>query len=192
MRACLRLVLVALCIAGCASPSQTSSGGAEEKRTALRQMRDTSLQEFYATKAGLEEEVRAAVGYGVFDGSQTNLVLYVGAVGAGVVVDNKDGAETFMTMVRAGTGPGIGYKKYRQLLVFKDRTVFDTFRTLGADVGASADATLKVGEGKGLSLDGSKSFNPTLSVYQITDRGALLQANWGGVAYAPDSALNAK
>jgi len=25
--------------------------------------------------------------------------------------------------------------------------------------------------------------------YQITDRGALLQANWGGVAYSPDADL---
>ena len=30
-----------------------------------------------------------------------------------------------------------------------------------------------------------------MSVYQITDRGALLQANWGGVTYLPDSELNA-
>ena len=42
-----------------------------------------------------------------------------------------------------------------------------------------------------MTLDGSTSFNPSLSVYQITDSGALLQANWGGVAYTPDSELNA-
>jgi len=62
----------------------------------------------------------------------------------------------------------------------------------GADVGASADATFKTSGTKGLTLDGSTSFNPHLSVYQITDSGALLQANWGGVAYLPDGELNAK
>jgi hypothetical protein len=41
-------------------------------------------------------------------------------------------------------------------------------------------------------LDGSTSFNPMLSVYQVTDSGMLLQANWGGVAYLPDGTLNAK
>jgi hypothetical protein len=92
-------------------------------------------------------------------------------------------------MKRAGTGPGVGYKKFRQLMVFKDRTLFDQFRKLGADVGASADATMKIG-GKGVAVDPNVSFNPKLSVYQITDRGALLQANWGGVAYAPDAELN--
>jgi lipid-binding SYLF domain-containing protein len=94
-----------------------------------------------------------------------------------------------MVMKRAGTGPGVGYKGYRQIMVFKTRALFDQFRTVGADVSASADATAKVG-GKGSSFDGSVSFNPQLSVYQITDRGLLLQANWGGVAYYPDSELN--
>jgi hypothetical protein len=56
---------------------------------------------------------------------------------------------------------------------------------------AIADATFKRENGdKGMVLDGSVSFNPELSVYQITDKGMLLQANWGGVGYLPDSDLN--
>ena len=94
-----------------------------------------------------------------------------------------------MKMTRAGTGPGVGYKKFRQLMVFKDRALFDNFRSLGADIGASADATMKIG-GKGVAVDPNVSFNPLLSIYQITDSGALLQANWGGVAYVPDADLN--
>lgn len=79
--------------------------------------------------------------------------------------------------------------KIDKLMVFKDRSLFDKFRSLGADVGASADATMKIG-GKGVAIDPNVSFNPLLSVYQITDRGALLQANWGGVTYQPDADLN--
>jgi hypothetical protein len=128
----------------------------------------------------IRTEVEGAVGYAVFDASQVNVVLYVGATGGGVMVDNANRRETFMTMARAGTGPGVGYKNYRQLMVFKDRTLFDTFSTVGADLGASADATFKTSDAKGVSMDGSTSFNPYLSVYQITDRGVLLQANWAG------------
>jgi lipid-binding SYLF domain-containing protein len=153
-------------------------------------MRDTAMQDFYATSPAIRKEVEGAVGYAVFDASQVNLVLYLGAMGAGVMVDNANRKETFMTMKRAGTGPGVGYKSYRQLIVFKDRALFDTFSTVGADVGASADAAFKMAGKEGVSLDGSKSFNPHLSVHQITDRGALLQANWGGVAYLPDEELN--
>jgi lipid-binding SYLF domain-containing protein len=183
------LAAAALGVAACATPGGISADAAAKRRLQSQEMRDESLKQFYANKPELREELKGAVGYGVFDASQVNLLLYVGAVGSGILVD-KDGKETFMKVTRAGTGPGVGYKTYRQLLVFKDQGLFDTFRSLGADVGASADATLKIGSGKGVSLDGSTSFNPYLSVYQYTDSGILLQANWGGVAYLPDEDLN--
>ncbi len=172
-----------------AHKSKMSAAEATKKRNALLKMRDDALEDFYATKAEIKEEVAKAVGYAVFDASQVNVVLLVGGQGGGVLVENGTGKETFMKMKRAGTGPGVGYKKFRQLMVFKDRSLFDKFRQLGADVGASADATMKIG-GKGVAVDPNVSFNPQLSVYQITDRGALLQANWGGVAYQPDADLN--
>ena len=171
------------------STSKMSAADAAKKRDALLKMRDDALDDFYATKPEIKAEVAKAVGYAVFDGSQVNIVLFVGGLGGGVLVDNGTGKETFMRMKRAGTGPGLGYKKFRQLMVFRDRSLFDKFKSLGADVGASADATMKIG-GKGVAVDPNVSFNPLLSVYQITDRGALLQANWGGVAYLPDAELN--
>jgi len=48
---------------------------------------------------------------------------------------------------------------------------------------------MKIG-GTGVAVDPKVSFNPLHSIYEITDRGALLQANWGGVAYSPDADLN--
>jgi len=169
--------------------SGMSAADAAKKREAVLKMRDDALEDFYATKPEIKEDVAKAVGYAVFDGSQVNLVLFVGGLGGGVLVENGTGKETFMKMKRAGTGPGLGYKSFRQLMVFKDRSLFDNFRKLGADVGASADATMKIG-GKGVAVAPNISFNPLLSIYQITDRGALLQANWGGVAYLPDANLN--
>jgi lipid-binding SYLF domain-containing protein len=193
------LIPIAL-LAGCSSTGSapaTSAGGeskmsaadAAKERDALRKLRDQTLDDFYATKSEIKAEVTKAVGYAVFDASQVNIVLFVGGLGAGVLVENGTGKETFMKMTRAGTGPGVGYKSFRQLMVFKDRSLFDNFRTLGADMGASADATMKIG-GQGVAVAPNVSFNPLLSIYQITDRGALLQANWGGVAYLPDPDLN--
>jgi lipid-binding SYLF domain-containing protein len=169
--------------------SKMSAAEVAKKRDALRKMRDDALEDIYATKPEIREELAKAVGYAVFDASQVNIVLFVGGLGGGVLVENGNGKETFMRMKRAGTGPGVGYKSFRQLMVFKDRSLFAKFRTLGADVGASADATMKIGD-KGVAVDPNVSFNPLLSIYQITDRGALLQANWGGVAYQPDPDLN--
>jgi lipid-binding SYLF domain-containing protein len=161
----------------------------EKKIDEVHKMKDETLERLYKEKPEAKEEIAKAVGYGVFNASQVNIILFVGATGHGVLVDNKTGQETFMTMTRAGTGPGLGFKSYHQVLVFKSQGLFDQFRTLGADVGAGADATVKM-QGKGASLDGSMSFNPELAVYQFTDQGLLLQANWGGVAYTPDAELN--
>jgi lipid-binding SYLF domain-containing protein len=197
-------VLAAFVLAGCAgSPPAASTPDAStpaadkvasadvaKKRDERRKLRDETLAKLYEGKPEVRDELAKAEGYAVFQGTQLNLVLYVGASGNGILVDNKTGAETFMTMKRAGTGPGAGYKDYRQVMVFKSRALFDQFKSVGADVSASADATLKRSADKGTSFDPSISFNPQLSVYQITDRGMLLQANWGGVAYLPDSDLN--
>src|SRR5687767_11699297 len=97
---------------------------AEKKRQALRKMKDTALEDFYATKAEIKEEVAKAVGYGVFDASQVNIILFVGGLGGGMLVENGTGKETFVKMRRVGTGPGVGYKSFRQLMVFKDKTLF--------------------------------------------------------------------
>lgn len=186
------LLLPLALLPGCAGTggSQGASGGdVEKKRDALRKLRDDALADFYATKPEIKAEVEKAVGYAVFDASQVNILLFVGGLGGGLLVDNRSGKETFMKMTRVGTGPGVGYKSFRQLMVFKDKGLFETFQTVGADVGASADATMKIG-GKGVAIDPNTSFNPLLSIHQITDRGAVLQANWGGVAYLPDPALN--
>ena len=69
--------------------------------------------------------------------------------------------------------------------------MLETFKTVGADVNASGDATVKLTEhGDGKVLDTAVSLDPMISVYQLTDRGVLLQANWGGMAYLPDASLN--
>lgn len=177
-----------------AEESPTSSLSAEEqqkRRDSIRQMRDKTLERLFKAHPKAREEIRKAVGYAVFDASQSNIILLVTGQGIGVAVDNANQQETFMKMARLGTGPGIGHKSYKQVLIFKDRTLFNTFGTVGADVSASGDATLKLKDkGDSLVFDGTVSFNPLLSVYQMTDRGALLQANWGGVGYLPDGDLN--
>ena len=129
------------------------------------------------------------MGYAVFDAAGINIVLLAGVKGNGVAVDNARGKATYMTMLRAGTGPGVGYKDYRMVFVFKSKTVFDQFTTLGMDAGVSTDATMKTG-GKGTEAVEAVSFNPYVKVYQITDKGLLLQANWGGTKIVKDPELN--
>jgi lipid-binding SYLF domain-containing protein len=175
-----------------AATSQMSAKDQLAKQNQIRQMRDDTLKRLFKTKPEVKNEIAKAEGYAVFDASQTNVLLLVTSKGGGVVVDQAKKKETFMKMAKVGMGPGVGHKKFKQILVFRSRKLLDLFVTTGADVAASADATFKrENDADGIVLDGSVSFNPELSVYQITDQGMMLQANWGGVGYLPDSDLNA-
>lgn len=192
------MVLLAVLLSGCATGSKPGDSSVQPTLSAeevpkvkaeILAMRDKTLDELFAQKPETRDEVAKAVGYAVFDSSQINVLLFVGARGTGVLVDNATQAKTFMLATRAGTGPGIGYKDFRQVMVFKNKEVFDQFVKLGADVAASADATMKLGS-TGSSADMSMSFNPYVSTYQFTDKGLLLQANWGGAAFVPYAQLN--
>lgn len=161
----------------------------EEKRRIILAMKDRTIDQLYKTNPVAKTEIESAAGYGVFDATGINVVLFVGVKGKGVVVDNATGEMTYMTMMKAGTGPGVGYKDYRTVLVFKNKSVLDQFTTLGMDAGASADAMVKMG-GKEAAASEAVSFNPYIKVFQITDKGLLLQANWGGTKFMKDPELN--
>ncbi len=165
----------------------------DEIRRAIMVMKDKTLDDLYKSKPEAKAEVESAVGYGVFDATGVNLLLLVGVKGEGVVIENGSKKATYMKVRKLGTGPGLGYKDYRMVLIFTSKTVFDNFIKLGMDIGASADATMKLSEeDKGSEVQYAKSFNPNIKIYQITDKGLLLQANWGGTKFTKDKDLNEK
>jgi lipid-binding SYLF domain-containing protein len=171
------------------SDMQKSDPKKEEKRRAILSMRDKTLEKLYKTNPEAKAEVGSSAGYAVFDASGVSIIMFVGVKGKGVTVDNSNNKITYMNMARAGTGPGIGYKEYQLVLVFKNKKILDEFTTIGFDAGASADATMKV-KGAGMDEATAISFNPYIKVYQITEKGLLLQANWGGTKFLKDSELN--
>ena len=155
---------------------------AEEKRQAILKMRDATLERLYSEKPDSKEVMDKGAGYAVFDATGVNVVLYVGGKGAGVLVDKSTGQPVFMSMVRAGTGPGLGYKEFKQVIVFKSKKAMELFKTAGVDVGASFDFGKVLGKGQ--------SFHPDFALYTITDKGFTVQANWGGTKYFRDASLN--
>jgi len=172
-----------------AEDSSLTASQKEAKRQALLKMADETLKEVYAMDPKAKGKVEKAYAYAVFDDYIYNAVFYVAGKGSGVAYKTSTKDPVYMMMLRAGTGPGVGYTKFRQLLIIKNETTFKEMTTIGADVEASANATFKVGD-FGDSKLYSGSFNPYLEVYTITDAGVDLQANWGGVEYLKDPGLN--
>lgn len=169
-------------LSGCAAPAKQAAPSASEKRAAILKMRDETLERLYRDQPDSRAVVAKGAGYAVFDAAGVNLVLYVGGKGAGVLVDNATAQPVYMTMVRAGTGPGLGYKEFKQIIVFKTRGAMELFTSAGIDVGASFDF--------GDFANTGQSFNPNFQIYQITEKGFTVQANWGGTKYFKDAELN--
>ena len=161
----------------------------EQDRQKILAMKDLTLAELYKLKPETKEIIEKAEGYAVFDATGVFVVLYVGIAGRGVLIDKSNGEATYMTMGRAGTGPGVGYQKFRSILVFKNRKLMETFKAVGGDIGASGHLVVK-GFGKGGGVGGEVSFDPMLSTYQITTHGLAAEASWGATVFAPDAILN--
>ncbi len=162
---------------------------AEAKRQGIENMAKESLARLYKEKPEVEEEIKKAYGYGVFEGHVANFVLYVAGKGFGVVYDNKTQTPVFMNAVRAGTGPGVGYKSLHAVIFFENETVYKQFTTVGLHASASGDAVMKVA-GKEAGGTKAASLVPGVSMYQLIDSGLVMQANWGATEFIKDSKLN--
>ena len=161
----------------------------EAKRQSLLKMADDTLKELYDMDPKIKEKVDKAYAYALFDDYVYNAVFYVAGKGSGVAFKNPEKKPVYMLMLRAGTGPGVGYTKFRQLLIIKNEATLKEMSTVGLDVEASANATFKLGDFGGSQLYAG-SFNPYVDVYTLTDSGVDLQANWGGVEFIKDWGLN--
>jgi len=148
-----------------------------------------TLERLYKENPDVKQEIDNAYGYGVFADQTVNLVLYVAGKGLGVVYDNATKTPIYMDAYRAGTGPGIGYKASRFVVIFDNELVYDQFTTIGLQLSASGDAHLKLA-GKGVGTGESASLVPGVSLYQMVDTGLVLQANWGATEFIKDSDLN--
>ena len=184
------IIVAAVGILGACQSSPTSQTGnltqeqVTEKRDKVLNMADKALARLYAQNPGVRKEIEQAAGYGVFDITAINAVLLVGARGPGVIFDNKTKKPTFMQSMRAGTGPGLGYQELYQIFVFKSREALDQFK-VGDKGGGDLMASTTVG-----TTAVQISANPYITVYQLSEKGYALQANYGGAVYVVDANLN--
>ncbi len=178
-------LIVTSLIAGCSTvPTKTS----DDHRQAILQVRDTTLAELYQLKDSAQAEVEAAPGYAVFNSAGIKLLVVGAGGGRGVVVDNRNGENTFMNMAEVSAGIGIGITDVRVVFVFHNDFALDSFIASGITIGANATAAAKLDD-KGDAQSGEIVIN-NMSIYQITDNGLALELMISGTKYWPDSKLN--
>ena len=163
----------------------------DQKREKTRKMAAQTLQELYKLQPTARGAIQKSAGYAVFNNMGTNLLLLSTARGAGIAVNSRTKQETFMKMISAGGGLGIGVKDYRAVFVFENDNAFSQFLKSGWSGSAQTDAAAKVGE-KGAAYSGAVEVAPGVWVYQITKNGLALQLTLQGTKYYKDDDLNKK
>jgi lipid-binding SYLF domain-containing protein len=161
----------------------------DQKREKTRKMAAQTLQDLYKMQPTAQGAIQKAAGYAVFNNMGTNLLLLSTARGAGVAVNSQNKQETFMKMISAGGGLGLGVKDYRVIFMFENNKALAHFLNSGWSGSAQADAAAKAGKTGG-AYSGATQVEPGVWVYQITKNGLALQATLQGTKYYKDDDLN--
>ena len=161
----------------------------EAKREKTRKMAAQVLKDLYKTEPASKAAITKAAGYAVFDNMGVNLLLLSTARGSGLAVNNKSKQQTFMKMLSAGAGLGLGVKDYNVVFVFETEKALAQFLDSGWEGSGQADAAAKAGE-KGGAYSGALEVAPGVWVYQITKNGLALQLTLQGTKYYKDDDLN--
>jgi lipid-binding SYLF domain-containing protein len=138
----------------------------DKKKEKTRKMAAQTLQDLYKLQPTSQAAIQKSAGYAVFNNVGANVLLLSTARGAGIAVNSRTKQETFMKMISAGAGLGMGVKDYRVVFV----------------LGESRQVRRRLlGHGRGY---------PGCWVYQITKNGLALQLTLQGTKYYKDDDLN--
>jgi lipid-binding SYLF domain-containing protein len=161
----------------------------EKKREKAHKMANQTIKELYKLEPNSKEAIQKSAGYAVFNNMGAHLFLLSTARGAGVAVNSKTKQETFMKMISAGAGLGLGVKDYRVIFVFDNDGALSNFLDSGWSGSAQTDAAAKAGK-SGAAYSGAVEVAPNVWVYQITKNGLALQLTLQGTKYYKDDDLN--
>jgi lipid-binding SYLF domain-containing protein len=175
-----------LFLVGCAKPQGNTP---QQKREFVNEMADATLAELYENNPAVESLVQNAVGYGVFSDINTQLLYFGTGNGYGVVTNNADGFKTYMRMGEASAGLGVALTDFREVIIFNDQSVYNDFVTEGWSFGAQGEAAAKY-QGTGGAASGEVPLDSAVLVYQITESGIALRANFSASKYWLDGDLN--
>ncbi len=172
-------------LTGCAVQGTTT---ASERKAAIQTMRSDTLTKIFAANPAMRQKVSSAPGYGVFSNANATLFFVRAGGGIGMIKDNSNGKVTYMRMAEAGVGPGFGLSDHRILMIFQNAAALKQFMDYGWVFGADANAGAKHGKDGGTI--GKEVTATGIDVYQLTEKGIVINAAIKGSKFWRDAALN--
>src|SRR6516165_2900609 len=154
-----------------------------EKRTEINQMSKDTLADL-RKDANASDLMSKAYGTAVFDTTKGGLIV-TGAGGTGVAMHKNGSQPVYMHMGEGGVGLGAGVEKYKLVILFENKEIYDKFVEGAWTAGASAEAAAgRSGAGQ------VAKFNNGVAVYHLNDKGVIAQVDVTGVKFWPSDRLN--
>ena len=161
----------------------------QEQQAEIRNMAKETLARLYKVQPAAKKAISKSAGYAVFSNFGMKIFLFGSGTGKGLVIDKATKKETFMKMIEAQVGIGLGAKKFSQVWVFKTKKALNDFINSGWEFGGQATAAAKSGS-EGGDMAGAISVDVDIALYQLTDDGLELALTGKGTKYYKDDDLN--
>jgi len=177
------LILLALSLG---APSVLAEGNDKSsgKRAKIDGMAAETLDRLFDNSSHAKELSGSAFGYAVFSNVKISLIV-TGGGGSGVAVERGTGDRTYMRMGTGGLNVGLGGQKYQVVFLFETEVAFRKF----VDKGWQADASASAVAGKA-GANAEATFHNGVALFQMTDKGLMLQADISGTKYWKADKLN--
>ena len=180
------VAVLALTVPGAVADEQKTSKELklESQRAKINEVAKETLDQLFNEHPKAKGLYDDAVGWAVFDNTKVAFGISGGG-GTGVAVSKTSGKHVYMKMGTGGIGFGIGVNKFQVVFLFQDEKTLQNFVEKGwqADAGATASAGKEAAEVKTNFVNG-------LAIYQLTEKGLMLNADLSGTKYWLHDKLN--
>lgn len=181
------LVLILSCLLiGC---GLQLDGPVSKQRGQIDSMASETMSDLYNQHPALRKEIPKAAGYGVFDASGGKFLWGGLDHGNGVVISNGTQKHNYMKMFELQPGLGFGYTNFRLVFVFDTRESMDDFINSGWEFGGRANAAAN-DEKNDVGGDLGVNVAPGITLYQLTEEGAMVGLSITGAKYWRNDDLN--
>ena len=182
------LATLTLGLCACALTPKTASQ-IQDQRDDIRETANGTLNKVYRSYPDARSEIQRAAGYAVFTNFGFKFMFMGSSKGAGVAVNNATQREIFMKMFELSPGYGFGVQKFACVFVFETSAALDSFVNSGWEFGGSTTAALQTST-QGIGGRLGVSVAPGVTMYQLSEEGAIVGISITGAKYYKDEELN--
>ncbi len=152
--------------------AQGAAAASGPTSTELDAMGTAAISRLTGERPELEEKVAASAGYSVIAVAAAKVPGVGAGQGYGVVVDQRDGSRSYLKVSQIEVGAGLGGKKAKFVILFREASVLERMKTGGWRYESGADVSAADGDATSDTYTSARS-GKGYKVFQLNESGAV-------------------